>query len=210
MKLFILGASGATGRPLVNQALAGGHHVTAYVRHAAKLVITHPNLAVVEGQLLDSTKLGDSIRGHDAVLSTLGYSKLWDTQPLLAPALSLTMQCMQTHGVRRLVYESAYGTHETVQDLPFFFRVIFKPLLLKHIYADHEATEELIRSSNLEWTIVRPVGLNNGPRTGVYRAAERLEKGDSFGISREDVADLMLKAAIEGQWMRKAVGQAYE
>lgn len=208
MKIILLGASGATGRQVIDQALEAGHQVTAYVRQAAKLDARHPHLSVIEGSLVDSTTLGDSIRGHDAVLSTLGHTKLSDPTPLLAPAMHLVMQCMQTHGVRRLVYESAYGTHETADDLPFFFAKVFKPWLLKYTYADHEAAEALIRQSSLDWTIVRPVGLSNGPRTGVYKVAERLGKGSGFRISRADVADLMVKELSERQWLHKAVGQA--
>lgn len=53
MNLTLLGAAGATGVPLVEQALAEGHHVTALVRSRQKLSITNPNLDVVEGDATD-------------------------------------------------------------------------------------------------------------------------------------------------------------
>ena len=72
MKLSVLGAAGATGIPLVEQALAGGHSVTALVRSGQKLTITNPNLHVVEGDATDHAAVSEAMNGSDAVISVLG------------------------------------------------------------------------------------------------------------------------------------------
>ena len=71
-RVVILGAAGATGIPLVEQALAAGHRVTALVRSGQKLTITNPNLRVVEGDATDHAALSEAMNGGDAVISVLG------------------------------------------------------------------------------------------------------------------------------------------
>jgi putative NADH-flavin reductase len=72
MNLTLLGAAGATGVPLVEQALADGHPVTALVRSRQKLSITNPNLDVVEGDATDRAAVSQAMNGADAVISVLG------------------------------------------------------------------------------------------------------------------------------------------
>ena len=72
MKIIIFGASGRTGLPLVTQALAAGHNVTAFVRNPNKIQISHAKLRVVQGDLDDAESIEAAIAGHDAVLSALG------------------------------------------------------------------------------------------------------------------------------------------
>ena len=72
MRLSVLGAAGATGIALVEQALAAGHRVTALVRSGQKLTITNPNLHVVEGDATDRAAVSEAMNGGDAVISVLG------------------------------------------------------------------------------------------------------------------------------------------
>ena len=72
MKLTIFGATGRTGRYLVEQALDAGHNVTAYVRNPAKLRYKHENLHVVQGEITEVGKVAEAIAGTDAVISALG------------------------------------------------------------------------------------------------------------------------------------------
>jgi putative NADH-flavin reductase len=72
MNLLILGATGGTGRALVQQALEQGHMVTAFARDPSKVKTTHANLRVVKSDVLDYTSVETAVRGQDAVLSALG------------------------------------------------------------------------------------------------------------------------------------------
>jgi putative NADH-flavin reductase len=79
--------------------------------------------------------------------------------------------------------------------LSFLGRAIVAPLLLRNVVADHEAKEAIVRESGLDWTIVRPPRLTNGPRTGAYRAGEHIEARATVpAISRADVAHFMFQA----------------
>jgi hypothetical protein len=72
VKLLIFGATGGTGRALVEQALEQGHVVTAFARDPAKVRTTHKNLHVVKGDVSNYGSVDAAINGQDAVLSALG------------------------------------------------------------------------------------------------------------------------------------------
>src|SRR5258706_11151804 len=74
MRLFIVGATGGIGEQLVEQALAGGHHVTALVRSPEKISRVHDRLTIVVGDPLDATQLRRTLPDHDVVLSAIGPS----------------------------------------------------------------------------------------------------------------------------------------
>jgi putative NADH-flavin reductase len=203
MKIFLVGATGATGLAFITEALQDGHSITAYVRNPDKLPVRDPHLTIVQGTL---DQLSSHVSGHNAFVSTLGHTALFDQRPYLSQAFTQILPALKQHQITRVVYESAYGIGETEADLPFLFRVVFKPLLLKHAYHDHSLVEQQLRASDLSWTIVRPTGLTNGPRTGQVVAAERLPKGSKSQISRADVAAYMLAALTKPQLDRKVLG----
>jgi putative NADH-flavin reductase len=80
----------------------------------------------------------------------------------------------------------------------------FYATLLKSSREDHEAQETVVRESALNWTIIRPSGLTDDPRTGVYEVGENISAKTSK-IARADVADLILKELQQNAFVRKAV-----
>src|ERR687898_1805868 len=104
MKLTVFGATGGVGREVVNQALDGGDHVTAYVRNPAKLGLTHPDLTVIAGELTDREEVRRAMRGADAVVSALGPSL--DRKAAGMPLVDGTrtiVEAMQAEGVERYI-----------------------------------------------------------------------------------------------------------
>ncbi len=203
MKIFVVGATGATGLAFLEQATGAGHAVTAYVRDAAKVTFKHAQLKIIQGELLD---IDSQLGGHDAFVSALGHTKLFEPTPYLSQAFTKIIPRLKQRGINRVVYESAYGIEETEADLPFVFRSIWKPLLLRHSYHDHSLIEAQLSQSGLKWTIVRPTGLTHGPLTGQVLAAERLPKGSKSRISRKDVAAYMLASLSDPQTERRLLG----
>jgi len=191
-RLFIIGATGGTGRQLVAQALEAGHEVTALVRTASKLHGPHPRLRQIEGSLPGEAKpLAEAMRGHGAVISALGRGASFKSEGLIRDSVPVMLEAMRRSGVRRLVFTSAIGVGDAFRDAPAFSRVMIG-MLLKDIYADKAAGEELIRASGLDWTMVQPAQLTNGGLTGRYRAAEDLKLGGIPRISRADTAHFLL------------------
>jgi len=195
MKLLILGATGPTGRELVKQALAAGHEVAALVRGSANI----GGVEVIRGDATDASTVTSAVRGRDAILSALGTGKSFKSRDLMSRVAPNLIAAG-----KRLLFVSAAGVGESFNEMPPFGKLFFRTLL-RGIYADKAKADDAIRASTLESTIVRPMMLTNGPRTGSYRVAEHLPLHGMPKISRADVADFMIRELTERQWIRKTV-----
>jgi len=206
MNLLIFGATGDTGCELVKQALSQGHHVTAFARSPEEMALEHPNLRVVEGDVTDAASVEQAVQGQDAVLSALGSRSLKHNSALVEGVQNI-VQAMEKHHVQRMVYESALGVGDSRQHVSFLVRWVVIPLVLRNAIADHEEKETIIQNSSLDWIIVRPAGLTNGPKTGEYKHGETIDYG--LKISRADVADFMLNQLIDNTYLKKTPGISY-
>lgn len=206
MNLLIFGASGATGQEVVRQALAQGHVVTAFVRNPAKLTVTHALLRVVQGDVGDLAAIQRALPNQDAVLSALGVSKPLRKDPIVVQGVRNIIRAMEQTGVARFIYLSAFGVRESRSDAGFLIRNVIASVV-RHELSDHEEKEQLIRNSSLNWTIVQPPILTNGPRKGVYRTGVAIKPASPIPtFSRADTADSMLRQlrddAFSGQTIR--------
>jgi putative NADH-flavin reductase len=190
VKLLVIGANGGTGRQVVTQALDAGHDVTALVRDRSKLALQHPRCTIVEGDVTGGA-LPDLVRGHDAVISTIGRGMSFKADRLMERSVPAIIAAMEAGGVRRLVFISALGVGESYRDSPVMARIFFRTLL-RGIYADKLVGDRMIRASGLDWTIVQPAQLNDGPLTRHYRSGERLAMSGMPAISRADTAHFIL------------------
>jgi len=202
-RLLILGATGGTGRELVEQALTAGHEVTAFVRDPASRP-AGPVRTVTGDIVRDATRLDEAMRGQDAVISALGVGQSLKPAGLIAQAAPLVVQAMQRAGVRRLIFTSAFGVGPTWPDTPLLPRLFIRTLL-RQVYADKAAGEAAILRSSLDWTIVYPTGLTDGPRTDRVRVAEHLPLRGFPKVSRSDVAALALRIIDDTAVLRKSL-----
>jgi putative NADH-flavin reductase len=209
MKLLVFGSTGGTGRELVKQALAQGHEVTAYARHPAKLGDKkHPSLQVARGDVLDPVAVEQAVAGHDAVLCAIGAGAGRTT--LREEGTRNIVRAMEKGGVRRLVCQSAMGVGDSRGNLGFLTKYVIVPVLLRHAFADHERQEAVVQQSALDWTIVRPPHLKDGPHTGTYRHGfPTTDTGIQGKISRADVADFMLKQLTDNTYLHQTPGVSY-
>lgn len=201
MKLAIFGASGRTGRPLVEQALAAGHNVTALVRDPAKLPIRHDRLRVVQGDVLDAGKVEQAIIGADVVLSALGPAK-GSPPNIMTAATQNIVKAMQKHGIKRIISLTGAGVKDPKDEPKVIDRVIrgLLVLLQKQVLQDAEGHVRIIQGSGLEWVVVRGPRLNEGPRTGQYRVGY-IGKDSGTQASRADIADFMLKQVTDTAYL---------
>ena len=203
MKLAIFGATGKTGIELVKQALEQGHAVTAFVRDAARLAIENERLSLVSGDAFDSASVAQAVKGQDAVICVLGAgSDLKKTTVRTAGTINI-ISGMQKNNVKRLIVVTAMGVGESWDTLSLFNKFFFATLL-KSSREDHETQEAAVRESGLDWTIIRPSGLTDTPRTGVYEVGENIPAATSK-IARADIADLILKELEQNALIGKAV-----
>jgi putative NADH-flavin reductase len=202
MKILILGASGLTGRLMVAKALEQGHEVTALVRDALKLRLVHPNLTIVTGDALNKEVVLKTVAGQDAVLSALGRGRSLKSQHLITNAVSILIPVMERSNVKRLVFLSAFGVGESFAHANLLQKIIFRTFL-SSLYADKTKAEKQIHSSSLNWTLAYPVVLTNDPGTGKYQTGEVLPMKGMPKISRDDVADFMIRQLTDNTWIKK-------
>lgn len=202
MQLLILGATGPSGQQLVKQALERGHQVTALVRNPEKLNIPHEHLIVITGDVLDERTLTNALNGTDVVLSALGNGMNLKSSGIMTKALGNLIPCMRAAAVSRVVMLSAFGVGETFSQANLFQRIIFRTFL-RGIYGDKNKADAMLRQSELDWTLVCPVRLTNGPATGDYKVGEVLPMKGRPIISRADVAHFMLQELKDKTYSRK-------
>lgn len=235
MRITVFGATGRVGRLLVVQAVAAGHDVTSVVRNPGKLpdrldsvtadlVNADPvtaDLVTADLRHADPAVLASAVRGSDAVLSCIGPRSAAEAG-IAETATTAITAAMAAVGALRLVVISA----GPVSTLPspgrpspprhdpgdgFVIRNLAAPLvklIFRRQYADLARMEDVIRSSELDWTIVRPPRLTDGPATDRYRTAVGRNVRGGRSVSRADVAQLMLRVLAEPETIRRAVGIA--
>ncbi|MFE2424679.1 NAD(P)-dependent oxidoreductase [Streptomyces hokutonensis] len=202
MKLLVLGATGATGRLLVDQALAAGHTVRALVRSPQKLDAARPGLDVVSGQATDAGDVTQAMAGVDAVISALGASG----GTVITDATRAVIAGAANTGVSRFVYLSSFAVLHDRLSGP---AKAMAGLAMSAMVKDKAAAEDALRASNLDWTIVHAVRLTNGPSTGGAKplpTSATLRMGDT--VSRTDVAAWMLAAVTDTSTSRRPVAIA--
>lgn len=198
MHIALFGATGGTGLQVLEQALAAGHSVTALVRDPAKLSV-RPGLNLITGDVLDQQATARCVQNTDAVICVLGSHGR--RAPVEAKGTECILSAMHAAGVRRLVAVTSLGVGDSRNQINPLFRYVMD-LTLGPIMAAKGEQERLIQASGLDWTIVRPAGLTNGPRTGSYRfGTDPALKGRQ--VSRADVADFVLRQLGETTFLHQ-------
>lgn len=204
MRIFVIGATGATGQQIVERGLTQGHDITALVRNPDKFEMQHNSLQVVQGDVLDRVSL-DAMQQQDAVISSLGTRKIsFEPVTLLSEGTKNLVQAMEQHGIKRLICITGIGAGDSKGHGGFFYDKLILPLILRRIYDDKDRQETEIRQSNLNWTIVRPGGLTNDPAKGHYRVMTDLTGVTAGKISRSDVADFVLQQLTDDRYLHQA------
>lgn len=208
LRLFILGATGGTGRQLVAQSLERGHSVTAYVRSPEKLGSARDGVTIVQGDLQDVRAIAAALEGHDAVLSAVGPPGP-GRNTITSQAAQSTVSAMQAVGLRRLL---VVGVAVLFADAGILAR-IFRQTLLRNVADDSAAMERIVTGSNLDWTIACPPRLTNGPQTGRYGVLNDhlpiQSGGGAATLSRADLAHFLLNEVEHPEHLRRIVGLAY-
>ncbi len=203
-QLFILGATGGTGRALVEQARERGHLVTAFVRSPEKLGPPRDGVNVLRGDPRSADELRAALPGHDAVLSALGPPGLGPTT-LVSDCARSIVTAMQATGVRRLLVIGVAVLFEN----DGFLNAIGRRTFLRNVARDSAEMERIVTTSGLDWTIARPPRLTNGALTRAYGVADgRMPPAARLTISRADVADFLLDELEHPAHVRQVIGLA--
>jgi uncharacterized protein YbjT (DUF2867 family) len=201
MRILILGATGRTGKLLLEEAVKHGYDINVLVRYESKLKINSASIKVYRGTPENNEELTAATQGCEAILSTLNISRTSDFPwaPLRTPKdfLSASMKniieaALQLN-IKRIIITTAWGVSETKKNIPFWFRWLIDHSNIGYTYRDHELQEDLLKNSGLNYTVVRPVGLTDSlNKKEVMVSINNLPK-PRLTISRQNVARFMTK-----------------
>lgn len=207
MKILVIGATGATGRKIVKQAVEQGHAVTALVRDAVKANFASPVIVAI-GNVLDRGSLTRAVEGQEAVICSLGsgITGPFKEMTMLSEGTRHLIAAMQEKNVRRIVCITGIGAGESKGHGPWYYNWLIQPLILRGVYEDKTRQENLVRNSGLAWTLVRPGLLTNGDAKGktAVRALTDLAGMVAGNISRADVAEFCLRELVDGRYLGQA------
>jgi putative NADH-flavin reductase len=213
MNIAIFGASGGTGTLLTQRCLAAGHDVSALLRTPEKFTL-RDQVHIIQGSPFDIASVRQTIEGADAVLSALGAKSLKkeDVLERAIPQIIAAMQesLSQAKPVRRIiVLGSAGALPSSLDKQPVWRRWIVQNIVyntfLKWPVVSQISQWNDLSHSNLDWTMVMPPMLTNGPARGAYRIDGEALPPDGNRISRAAVADFMMKQIDNPQWIKRGV-----
>jgi putative NADH-flavin reductase len=216
MKLIIFGATGRTGIELVSQALDEGHQVTAFARNPKAINVQHVKLMVMQGDIMDYESVSNAILDQEVVMSVLGVNS-FKRNTIISNGTQNIIQAMYEHQVKRFICVTSMGLGESkkqrgwinIMPISFMFRLQRLPIL-RNQFLDRELQEEYIKNSTLDWIIIRPGGLTDGPHTGNYHHGFSInDTSAKIQISRADVADFMLRQIDDDTYLHKTPSLSY-
>ena len=200
MKLFVIGATGRTGREVVEQALARGHQVAAFVRSPEGIKLKNERLTVIKGNAMDEDQLANAMQNHDAVVSTLGPREVFKPTSMLHDSAFAITGAMQRAGIKRLVVLSAAAHFPGIPNR-------IASLIMRNHMRDSLAMEEVVQGNGLDWTIARPPRLTQENYL-TYRSREGAAPRMGFSLARKALAAFMLDAMEQKKHFQKIVGIA--
>lgn len=199
MRLAIFGATGRTGRVVVEHALQLGHEVTALTRDPTR-ISPRSRLRVVDGDVRDPAAVAATLKDADAIVSALGRRRRGPD--VCTEGIRTVLSAAADNGTRRLILLSNYGVADSRHRTAY---VTVSWLLQRAVLRDKEQMEALLQDSDTDWTVVRAPVLTNGPRTGAYRTGTDLRLSFTAKVSRTDIAEFMLTELHDNTYLRQTV-----
>jgi uncharacterized protein YbjT (DUF2867 family) len=200
MKILILGATGRTGRLIVEDALKQGYDINVLVRDKNKISFSSRSIKVYQGTPTRRADVAAAMQGCEVVISALGiarasdapWSKLITAKDFISESMKNVIAEADQQNLKRLITVSAWGVGETKKEIPFWLRWLINYTNLGPVYAEHEAEEKLLADSNLNWTAVRAVALNDSKKIKTLKVSFNNFPKPNLQISRQSVARFMV------------------
>lgn len=202
MNVLVIGAAGKTGRQVVDQAVAAGHSVTAFVRDSARYNAP-PNVRVLTGDATDQATIAHATAGQDAVIDTVGGKTPWRKTAIEQQVARAVVAAAKQHGTSRIIAISALGVGDSKAQASLPFRLLLLPTFLRGSTADKTAMEQAIAQAGVPYVLVRPAVLNDQPAVGSVRVLAGVEKGRQ--ISRADLAAFVVEQLVTDTYVNRAV-----
>src|SRR5438132_6750296 len=194
MNIVVIGSTGRTGRLVLEEGIRRRHAMTAFTRRPDALADLAGLGMVVHGDSRNLEDIRRAVRGQDAVISIVAPEGRGPTT-VVSDVARAELTAMREAGVRRIVTVSV----SAIEGRRPWILINLVRWILRKPYAGFARMEQLVAASSLDWTIVRPPYLSNGPTTGrVRREAGRKDLAHgSYYISPRDLATTLLHLACD-------------
>jgi putative NADH-flavin reductase len=196
----VISTTGRTGLLIVEEALKQGYDLNVLARDKNKISFSSKSIKVYQGTPAHRTDLAAAMQGCEVVISALGiarasdapWSKLITPKNFISESMKNVIAEAGQQNLKRLITISAWGVGETKKEIPFWLRWLINYTNLRPVYAEHESGEILLANSNLNWTAVRPVALNDSKKIKTLKVSFNNFPKPSLYISRQSVAKFMV------------------
>ena len=189
LDLLIFGGTSGIGLETTKLALARGHIVTSITRRPERMPIEHDNL----------------VGGKSAIISTIGLKPSSNDVTVYSQGIKNVLAAGKDAGTNRIVTVTGIGAGDSKGHGGIFYDRILNPLLLKTDYADKTRQEKILKSSDSQWTIVRPGFLVDEASEKAYRVLDKTDGLVSGSISRADVAHFLLASVEQNSYVQQTV-----
>lgn len=205
MKVVIFGASGKTGRLVVEKAQAAGHIVTIFTHSGES---REDGVRVVTGDAGNAEAVRRALENQDAVIDTIGGRTPYSNTDLETSAARNILEGMKSGGAKRLIVISAMGVGDSVQQAPFWYEYLLIPTFLRGSTKDKTNMEAAVEASGVEFVIARPPMLSDDSETGSVRIVAKSVKAHK--ITRGDLAQFLVDQLRTDENLGKSVTVANE
>ena len=213
MKILLFGATGRTGKLILQKALKDGHEVTAIVRDQSKL--NGLNAKLIQGTPYDKETVKKAIGNCAVVISTLNVSRVSDNpwaklrspKDTISRSIQNALEVMKENEVRRIIVMGVLGASKSWSKMPFIFRLVVSSSNLKYTFEDHTQQEELLARSDSDWTVIRlPMLTNDESEKEIIVKTLNDNKKLNRKINRESVARFILNILKDENYYKSIVG----
>ncbi|MEC1520730.1 SDR family oxidoreductase [Neobacillus niacini] len=206
MNILLLGATGRVGSQIIPYALHERHHVTVLVRIPEKIQINNENLTIIQGNVLNKEDIVCAMQGIDVVISALNT----DGTTTLSESMPLMIEAMESEGIKRII---TIGTAGILQSRTTQNSLRYQSSESKRkstrAAEEHHKVYDMLKQSNLDWTIVCPTYLPDGERVGNYRIERDFLPEGGAEISVKDTAEFTFKQIEGNDYIKSRVGICY-
>jgi putative NADH-flavin reductase len=206
MKIAILGSTGFVGKVLIKKAIAAGYQVKTLARNPEKLEEIKDKIEIIKGSVFESSSVELAIEGSEVVLSTIGPPTGKPCDPTqYEKAMKEIVRIMDKNGIKRYIHiggAAHLGGENEVWNFSRKLLRLFLNLFGKQILVAKHLEWEVLKKSNLDWTLVRPPRIANEPASGNISGDGKML--NRLKISVEDLTDFILEQITSKEWIRKA------
>jgi putative NADH-flavin reductase len=202
MNILVIGTRGIA-KEVIKQGLFMGHFIRVLSRHPETLGITDEKLSFIRGDATNPADVNEAAKSMDAVISAIGVPPTNKEVNTFSISTKNIIDAVKTNNIKVFIPVSGIGAGDSKGHGGFMYDRLIFPLLLKKVYEDKDRMEQMLRQSDINWIVVRPGFLTNGPLTQKYRAVTGLAGVKCGNISRADCAHFLLTQAASRTYIKQ-------